>query len=110
MSLSRRSKAAEPGSSSDAPFPEKGAWASLPDLLAFMCQQHWEDGSSRQTGTMMLFTESGVWKCWLHDRDASQGCFLSSSTLEGVLKKANEIAGGAGGDWRPDRKEGRKGR
>lgn len=108
MSLARRSKVADSGSTSDPTLPDKGFWASFPDLLSFTSQSKWEDGSSRLTGTMMVFTEGGQWKCWLHDRDACQGCFVTGTTIEGLLKAANAAVGASGGDWRPDRKGGKR--
>jgi hypothetical protein len=69
---------------------------------------HWPDGAERTTGTLMLFTEDGRWKAWLHDRDASMGCFVTGRSLEEVLGAAEGAVGEGGGDWRPDKKFGRR--
>jgi hypothetical protein len=52
----------------------------------------------------MLFVEAGQWKAWLHDRDRSEGCFLTAVTPEQLLERMNEGLETGAMDWRPDRK------
>jgi hypothetical protein len=108
MALQRRRAEAASGTAVSAPMPLLGYWLQLADLCEWLSAVAWEDGTSRSTGTVMIFTEDGRWKAWLHDRDGSQGCFVSSSTLEELLAVAAKTVGATGGDWRPDKRVGRK--
>jgi len=81
-----------------------GSWEkSYPALVEFLTKLAWEDGSTRSTGTVMLLVEAGLWKCWVHDKDASLGAFVSSGTLEGLLKAVDKGVESGSLDWRPDR-------
>jgi hypothetical protein len=105
MSIARRSPGPSgPNSAAPLTVPEAGYWVGLPDLVSFLSGLTWPDGSARQSGTIMLMTEVGVWKCWLHDRDAGMGCFVSGKTLDSCLERAEEAVGSSEADWRPDRK------
>jgi hypothetical protein len=107
MPISRRSQADSGGVSKPPPELPKGSfWATLPDLVSFLSLCVWEDGSSRTPGTLMLMVEGGAWKCWLHDRDAGMGCFVTGQSPEACLKAADKAVGLDGGDWRPDKKPG----
>lgn len=110
MALARR--AAAKGISGMASAPAESAnsyWSSLPSVIEFLSLVRWDDGTSRVPGTMMLLWESGFWKCWLHDRDALEGAFLSAGTLQELLEKVEEAVSLGNADWRPDKKVGKKG-
>jgi len=81
-----------------------GAWdKSYPNVVEFLSKVTWEDGSGRSTGTVMFLVENGWWKAWVHDRDASLGCFVSASSLPDLLKTLNQGLETGAMDWRPDR-------
>ena len=109
MALQRRKLEAGTGSLVPAPLPSDGYWGKLSDLCEWLSVSQWEDGSARATGTLMLFAEDGRWKAWLHDRDGSCGAFVSSDGLGSLLQAVNKLVSQPGGDWRPDKKGGRKG-
>jgi hypothetical protein len=109
MPIARRSQGLSGAASRPLPALPKGSlWAGLPDLVSFLSDTTWPDGSGRSTGTLMFMVEGGVWKCWLHDREASMGCFVSGQSPEDCLRAAEKAVGLEGGDWRPDRKPGQK--
>ncbi len=86
-----------------------GSWEKeYPSVVEFLTRSSWEDGSGRLTGTIMIMVESGLWKSWVHDRDASIGAFVSSGTLPGLLKALDKGVETGQLDWRPDRPKGRK--
>lgn len=86
-----------------------GPWEkSFPNVVEFLSSCSWPDGTARSTGTVMLMVESGLWKAWVHDRDASLGAFVSGENLQLLLKRLNEGLESGGLDWRPDRKVGKK--
>lgn len=109
MALQRRKLETAAGTAASAPMPSLGYWAKLVNLCEWLSAVKWEDGTSRSTGTVMLFAEDGRWKAWLHDRDGSLGCFVSAATLEELLPALDKVVGSAGGDWRADKKPARKG-
>jgi len=109
MPVFRRSQMASTSSPEAASVAELGYWKDLVNLIDFMSSSTWPDGTSRATGTVMLFREGGAWKAWLHDRDALHGCFLSAPTLVELLERCDECVGEGSGDWRPDGKKRGKG-
>ena len=100
----RTGEAASGDGSAPAAEPEGKYWLSLPCVVEFLSLSKWPDSSSRQTGTVMLFRESGLWKAWVHDRDALQGLFVSAGSLQGLLREIEEAVGTGKGDWRADKK------
>jgi hypothetical protein len=108
MALQRRKLERENGTAVPSALPLTGYWSKVAELCEWLSSTSWEDGSARCTGTMMLMAEDGRWKAWLHDRDGSCSCFVSSESLEGAVAAAAKAVASAGGDWRPDKKTGRK--
>lgn len=110
MSLLRRTT--ETGTAASSVKQDPGSdkyWQKRPDLFAFLSASAWPDGSSRLTGTLMLFVDGAVWKAWLHDKDQALGCFVSASSLNDCLDAAERAVGDPGADWRPDRKGAKRG-
>lgn len=109
MALVRRVKAA-PGTAA-VPVEDggKGVLSKYPSLAEWLAVAVWPDGSARETGTIMVFCEEGRWKAWLHDRDAGEGCFCSADTPTGLFAALEAMLSTGKGDWRPDKKGGRRG-
>jgi len=76
----------------------------LPELHAFLTETTWEDGKPRKTGTVMLLTEDGLWKAWIHDRDTKVSGWLSGESWEGLLESLNKAFGSGSITWRADRR------
>jgi hypothetical protein len=88
--------------------PDAGEWGVLfPNLVEFLCSESWAPDEPRTTGTIMLFREAGTWKCWVHDRDAARGAFVTGRSPEDVLRAVDEGLGTDYLDWRPDRRRSR---
>jgi hypothetical protein len=64
----------------DKAFAEK-----YPYLWAFLSAAAWEDGTPRQTSTLTLFADGGVWSAAFTDRDTDQTCWGSALTLDDLL-------------------------
>lgn len=110
MALHRRSAPAAGGSGSPSTLSDQGDyWGGLPSLYEFLSVPKWPDGTSRSTGTVMIFFEGGYWKCWVHDRDSYQGAFVSARTLPELLLEVEEAVATGKGDWRADKGSKRKG-
>ena len=87
---------------------DETASKDLPALVEWLTARKWEDGQKRETGTIMLLAEDGVWKAWLHDRDGKRSCWLSAGSLFDLAMRVDEVLRAGAGDWRPDRTGGRK--
>lgn len=78
--------------------------ASFPAVAEFLSLVAWEDKSRRKTGTLMLLSDAGVCKAWVHDVDGKRSTFVSADSFWGLLEaverglRDNELG------WRPDRK------
>lgn len=58
-----------------------------PALWEFLSLSSWEDGSPRQTGTVLLVVDAGMVKAWLNDRDGQRAAWASGDSLGGVLER-----------------------
>lgn len=79
------------------------------DLVAFITQEQWPDGSERTPGTILLCSGDGLFKVWLCDKDADCSAWVTGSSLYDVLERANAICGGEAHEWRRNKPRGRKG-
>jgi hypothetical protein len=79
-----------------------------PALVEFLSAGLWDDGGKRETGTVMLMVDSGVWKAWIHDRDSKRSCFVTAATPEGLLGVVEEVLANGAGEWRPDGPRGKR--
>lgn len=75
----------------------------FPTLCEFLASGVYEDGSKRLTGTFQLFTEGGIWKATLRDKELKCFAFLSSETIEGLLLSVEVALQEGKVEWRPDK-------
>jgi len=54
-------------------------------LWEFLVETEWEDGKRRQPGTLLIFSEEGLFKGMLNDKDAGRIAFCAGDTLEAIL-------------------------
>lgn len=88
-----------------------GEWGKkYPALCEFLSSCTYEDGASRDTGTVNLSTGDGRLRVCLNDKDLQQYCFLSGENLDQVLKAANRAVAEGIGDWRQSDPEFGKGK
>jgi hypothetical protein len=79
----------------DGEFEEK-----YPTLAAYLLTDRFEDGSPRQTATLMFFSDSGSLKACINDRHNTRSAFVTAVTWHELL---NEMEAGLCGDtldWR----------
>jgi len=75
--------------------------ASLfPALWEYLTVQSWEDGTSREVATIMLFCEASQWKAWLNDRAEGRSAWASGSTAAGALYSLEGALVAGTADWR----------
>lgn len=81
--------------------PEAVGLPDLPDLAEFLFCPVWpEDGSKRETGTVMIFVDDGRLKAVLTDRAQSLVAFLSVDQPLLLLDELNAQLGSDRLDWR----------
>lgn len=97
----------DPRGSSSTPLCLSGDWVTLhPALTEFLALEKWEDGSSRTPGSLTLFTDGGVWKLCLSDKDSDRIAFVSATSVGEVFLCAEEQLCRSLLDWRPNRRNG----
>jgi len=102
MALPRIKKDASKGSAAVTPgkWEDKQFTGQYPNLAAFLSQTTYEDNTTRQTGTMIIFIQDGQLKMCLSDRDNQRNAFITSPTLQ-LLFDVVELGLGDGNlDWR----------
>lgn len=80
----------------------------MPTLWEFLTTDKWEDGSSRETGTVFVFREAGQWRACLNDRDSNHVGFVSGDTFKSLWKAVEKQLAEQRVDWRQSR-QGRQG-
>lgn len=81
---------------------EGGDWGVLyPSLLEWLTEDRYEDGSARQTATLLVFAEQGTWKACFADRDNDRNTFVSANTPEGCLGVLEERLKANAVEWKP---------
>lgn len=73
---------------------------AYPLLWEHLVETRWEDGSTRETSTLLLFAEDGRWKGCLNDRAEARSVFLAALTPEGVFEALEAGLRSEGLDWR----------
>lgn len=71
-----------------------------PAWFEWMTTDAWEDGTARETSTLLVFVEDGLWKCCFNDREGSRRLWVSGSTLGGMLGALDASLRTGEGDWR----------
>jgi hypothetical protein len=62
----------------------------VPSLIEFLSQSTWEDGTSRQTGTLTVMVHDGVLKAAVNDRESSSSAFVSGKSFTSLLKAVDK--------------------
>jgi hypothetical protein len=76
-------------------------WMSVhPALSEYLTLDRWEDGTERETATLLLFAEDGLWKACLHDRAEGRTAWVSSGTVTGLLERLEEGCASDDLEWR----------
>jgi len=81
-----------------------------PTLFQFLTDDHWDDGSPREPGTLLLFADGGRFKACLNDRDSGSSVFVSGVSLEAILEALEEGLAGDSLEWRAKKPQGGRGR
>lgn len=92
-----------PGAKPADRFVDDALAALYPALWEYLSVSAFEGGEVRQTSTLLLFTEDGLVKACLKDRELERTAWMSASSLSGVLSLLNEALEGDVAEWRVHR-------
>lgn len=102
MALSRPSEPVSAGSSIQ-PLNDPEFKRRFPTLLEYLTQTTWDDGSPRQTSTLLIFVDDGVLKACLNDRACERALWVASGTLSGAIAELDESLADPHAPWRASR-------
>lgn len=101
MARAKQKRASGPvGTPDGIPWRDATFEGKHPFLAGFLAETKWEDGTARETGTVLVFCDDGVLKCCLNDRDQKRVCFLTASTWDGLVGKVEEGLEEGTHEWR----------
>jgi len=98
------------GATNTGPITDPIFAKRCPGLFAYLTDDMWEDGTERETSTMLIFQDGGVLKGWLNDRALGRSLWVAGATLQGVLDALNEAVSDDKVAWkRSEQREPKKG-
>jgi len=98
------SKAAGPGAGPMA--SDSDLAATCPALHEFLTLCELSDGRTRSTSSLLVFTEGGLWKAVLNERDAELSLWATAESLQGLFLELETRLTAPAVDWRPSRRPG----
>lgn len=87
-------------------FVDEEMTAEYPNLVDFLREEKWDDGTSRRRGNVMFVIEGTLMKAWIHDKDGSRSAWVSGASFKDVLVAVEYALREGSLDWRPDKREG----
>jgi hypothetical protein len=76
---------------------------SFPALVEELALGEWSPGEPRETSTLLVFVEDGLWKACLHDRDAGKSCFVSAVSMGELIARVEQGLREDDLEWRDKR-------
>jgi hypothetical protein len=76
----------------------------VPHLHDHLTEQTWEDGKKRETSTLLVFVEGGMWKCRLNDRATKLSAWVSAESWESLIETVESSLKVGSLEWRADRR------
>lgn len=81
--------------------------SQFPALVEYLTLAAWPDGSVRETATLLILGEDGMWKACINDRANERSGWLSGSTLAGLLASLEANLAEDRMEWRKHRPGGK---
>ena len=81
----------------------------FPRLFEYVTEGAWEDGTPRQTSSLLMFFEDGYWKTCLNDRALGRTLWATGVNPEAAITSLEAALASEAADWRRS-SSGRKGR
>lgn len=76
-----------------------------PFIWSHLTQTEWEDGTKRDTSSLLMFCQDGVIKGMLRDRDCGLCLWCAGSGILSLLDALEGLLGDPRADWRQDRQQ-----
>lgn len=96
----RKPKPGEYNGPVEDPFKDGAFQGDWPTLYEYLFMTQWADGSFRHTSTMSVFTDNGIMKIVLNDRDNNRSAFFTGATWRDIFDKIEAALAGETVDWR----------
>lgn len=106
MALAKPSAAA-PSAGANGAVADSEFVVLYPQLAEYVTGTRWDDGTDRESSSLLIFAEAGLWKCCLNDRALGRKLWATGTTLEGALAVLDSVLVSSGADWRPDKQPAR---
>jgi len=74
--------------------------AERPLLMEYLVDMLFEDGSERQTATLLIFAADGVWKACLNDRAEEQALWASGASIASALDALESMLDSSSPEWK----------
>lgn len=81
-----------------------------PTLFAFLTDAKWSSGETRETGSVLIFTQEGQWKAMIKDKDSGCIAFVTKNTFKTLLDALERGLAEEKLDWRQDVFKAKRGR
>lgn len=96
------------GESSKHASPEDVAFLKrFPALHEYLTATSYPDGSARQTASLSVFSEDGLWKACLNERDTGMVLFVAESHYDDLLTALELLLQEERPPWRPSKHKGK---
>lgn len=92
-----------------AVLTDKAFTSDYPLIWEHLTATKFDDGTARQTSTLLLFAQDGVLKAMLKDKEAGLCAWVSGATWDGLLTALELALGDDLFEWRQDRTAGQTG-
>jgi hypothetical protein len=106
MSLLRKADRPAPDTVPMCTLVDPGFASKRPMLWHYLTQSVWDDGSPRQTSSLLIFFQDGHLKGMLRDRDAGLCLWAAASGVTQLLDAFETLLVTPGIDWKVDRQQG----
>lgn len=69
-------------------------------IMEYLTADKWPEGEERQVSTLLVFSEDGIFKVCLNDRDMGRSLWVSGPSIPDALEALESTLRHGGGEWR----------
>lgn len=80
----------------------------LPALTEYLTAGTWEDGTTRETSTLLVFWQDGIYKVCLNDRASEKTLWASGGSILDALDALEAMLATGQGEWRESASKGHR--
>lgn len=75
----------------------------FPTLWDYMTQDRWDDGTPRETSSLLIFAQDGMLKAMLRDRENGQCLWTAGVSVATVMFQLDTALNDPNADWKADK-------